>query len=332
MIPRKITSFAQDKYNKITGDLTDVLGSELNKAWRAKILLDRKRRPVSQKSVQDEPTNTDLAAKVNTGGHLNPVESSKTLDVYKTITLSKQQTKSVKWNEKKSRYKELEDPYWDPHITWDGTKPLSLRSDARSIEKRPEKPKIIIYNFLASPAQRVILQTIPKEIDFQGENTWGVIKSMGRNTPMYHYTGSESIIQFNITWYCNDPSNPSEVVTNCRLLEAWSKTDGYFRSPPLLKIQWGTSGLFDNQLFILSSATYKLSNWRAGIKTIQRDKDLKRELYTPVGYVEPGLNPSVATQELIFKRVSANNLTYNEIIGSNKPKTKNIVYDEPTKS
>ena len=147
MIPRKITSFAQDKYNKITGDLTDVLGSELNKAWRAKILLDRKRRPRSQKSVQDEPTNTDLAAKVNTGFYLNPVESSKTLDVYKTITLSKHQTKSVKWNEKKSRYKELEDPYWDPHITWDGTKPLSLRSDARSIEKRPEKPKIIIYNF-----------------------------------------------------------------------------------------------------------------------------------------------------------------------------------------
>lgn len=64
---------------------------------------------------------------------------------------------------------------------------------------------------------------------------------MGRNTPMYHYTGSEDIVQFNVSWYCDDPDNPAEVLTKCRLLESWSKSNAYQAAPPILQIQWGNS-------------------------------------------------------------------------------------------
>lgn len=62
---------------------------------------------------------------------------------------------------------------------------------------------------------------------------------MGRNVPMYHFTGAEDIIQFNVSWYCNDPENPEEVINKCRLLEAWSKSNGYQAAPPIVKIEWG---------------------------------------------------------------------------------------------
>ena len=58
-----------------------------------------------------------------------------------------------------------------------------------------------------NPTQYITLQNRPPELDFRGETTWATIKSMGRNTPMYHFTGAEDIIQFNVSCYCNDQEN-----------------------------------------------------------------------------------------------------------------------------
>ena len=155
------------------------------------------------------------------------------------------------------------------------------------------------------------LQTYPEKVSFQGESTWAVINSMGRNTPMYHFTGAESIIQLNISWYCDDPANPADVIAKCKLLEAWSKGNGYISAPPILKLNWGDSELFKDELFILTAATYELSNWRGSVK--QYDRKTK-ELVLPTGYVDTNLLPAMATQELIFRRVSATNLTHGDII------------------
>ena len=155
------------------------------------------------------------------------------------------------------------------------------------------------------------LQTYPEKVSFQGESTWAVINSMGRNTPMYHFTGAESIIQLNISWYCDDPANPADVLAKCKLLEAWSKGNGYISAPPILKLNWGDSELFKDELFILTEATYELSNWRGSVKQYDRKTN---ELVLPKGYVDTNLLPAMATQELIFRRVSATNLTHGDII------------------
>ena len=145
---------------------------------------------------------------------------------------------------------------------------------------------------------------------------------MGRNTPMYHFTGAETIIQMNVSWFCDDPANPADVITKCKLLEAWSKGNGYISAPPILKLNWSDSELFKDELFILTAATYELSNWRGSVK--QYDKGSK-QLVLPKGYVDTNLLPAMATQELVFRRVSAHNLTHHDIISSDLiQKTKGI--------
>jgi hypothetical protein len=160
---------------------------------------------------------------------------------------------------------------------------------------------IIIYNLNSSPYEYIEIQNRPDKVEYRGETSWASIKSMGRNTPMYHYTGAEDIIQINVSWYCDDKDNPKEVINKCRLLETWTKSDGYVKAPPVLRIQWGRADIFADQNFILTSATYTLSNFR--------------DLYKKDGELIDGkLYPMVATQELIFKRVSATNLRWNDII------------------
>lgn len=176
--------------------------------------------------------------------------------------------------------------------------------------------RVIIYNISSTPYQYIELQVRPASLDFKGETTWASIKSMGRNTPMYHYTGAEDTLQFNTSWFRTDPNHPDEVVNKCRLLEAWSKSDGYNAAPPILMIQWGddqADSLFKDHKYILISATYTLKNfsdttrtWDSGKKTLSNSL-INNKLY-----------PTSATQELIFKRVSSNNLGYEDIISTDK--------------
>ena len=176
--------------------------------------------------------------------------------------------------------------------------------------------KVIIYNLSSTPYQYIELQVRPQTLDFKGETTWASIKSMGRNTPMYHYTGAEDTLQFNISWFRTDPDHPDEVVNKCRLLEAWSKSDGYKAAPPVLMIQWGddeADSLFKDHMYILISATYTLKNFNDTSRIWDQNKKVPSDKLK-----DSKLYPSTATQELVFKRVSANNLGYSDIISTDK--------------
>lgn len=296
---RKLVGEGLSMVNDFTSKewVSTLLTSEANKLWRAKILLDRVTRHGPKDKINKEIPNTGLP-KI---GVTEPDRQYETFrggfDAGINRALKEQRS------------------YLEPEVEvlfGDGTYPLSTRrSDNDRIKAREQGNNIAIYNLGVSPAQYIILQTVPNEIEFQGESTWAVINSMGRNTPMYHFTGAESVIQMNVSWYCNDKANPQEVVTKCRLLEAWSKANGYTAGPPILKIQWGRSDLFKDQLFILTAATYKLANWRSDAKVYDRGK---KSFIRPEGYEDPALYPSTATQELIFRRVSATNLTYDDIV------------------
>lgn len=177
--------------------------------------------------------------------------------------------------------------------------------------------QIILYNLTSKPYEYIVIQNRPNQLEFRGETSWAAIKSMGRNTPMYHFTGAEDIVQFNITWYCDDPDHLDEVVNKCRFLEAWTKANGYQASPPVIRIQWGNSNIFEDQLFILTSATYTLSNFNDYIRVNGKNREagtVREELSAKDGKLLPGS----ATQELIFKRVSATNLSWEDILPQSK--------------
>lgn len=285
--------------------VTDITTSELNKLWRAKILLDRATRPAKtggKASITPEAKFHKNNIRADRG--VNPktgiTESSIRVDVNKAAREVEEQQKELQRKETTVYFVEDNTPLEERKIKYDKRNNESLT-----------KKRIQIYNISSDPITYLELQTYPEKVSFQGESTWAVINSMGRNTPMYHFTGAESIIQLNISWYCDDPANPADVIAKCKLLEAWSKGNGYISAPPILKLNWGDSELFKDELFILTAATYELSNWRGSVK--QYDRKTK-ELVLSKGYVDTNLLPAMATQELIFRRVSATNLTHGDII------------------
>lgn len=270
------------KYNDLTLDSAGVLTGPINKLWRARILLNRSTSP-----FQKDDAKNGKSYKPNNGKDKLPVINK----------VSKERVRmSMKFSEAPSIGP-------DPAM---GNMVDKNREMFKMDEKLINANQVIIYNLNTSPYQYIVLQNRPTSIDFRGEATWATIKSMGRNTPMYHYIGSEDIIQLNISWFCNDPENPAEVINKCRLLERWTKSDGYKSSPPLLKLHWGNSNIFEDHLYILSSATYTLNNFQ----NISRQRiPSKEQILT-----DKQLFPASATQELIFKRVSGHNLSYNDIV------------------
>ena len=303
---KKIFSGIDDFTSK--DNVSNILTSEANKLWRAKILLDRVIRP-GEKNHTDKVKPNDKPVPIlkssSKGQTYKPIESSKFTKLNKDL---------------KSRLQIKFKPDRDDAI------PNNLTGESKRQQLSKDKPHIYIYNFFEYPVQSIELQTYPKDIEVSSEGTWAVINSNGRNTPMYHYTGSETTLQFNISWYSDDPKNPQDVLAKCRLLERWSKADGYEKAPPLLQIDWGTGGLFGNfntetgenmkgpvYYWILQSASYKLSGWQTDVKVIDPNT---KELVARQDYSSRGLKPCLATQELIFKRVSARNITYSDIISN----------------
>nr|DAE96665.1 MAG TPA: Pvc1, Pvc9, Pvc11, Pvc12, Pvc4, Photorhabdus asymbiotica, PVC, contractile.5A [Caudoviricetes sp.] len=307
IIPKKVSKIFSDVRDYTSSDtVTTILTSEANKLWRAKILLDRVTKPGEKDNPDEVFPNTNATPSLKKGSEkqqYKPVVSSKSTLLNKNF---------------KSRLQISFHPNKEDII------PANLTGESRRQQLNKSKPTISIYNFFTYPIQSIELQTIPKDLEISSEGTWAVINSSGRNLPMYHYTGSETTIQFNISWYANDPKNPQDVLAKCRLLERWSKADGYEKAPPLLQIDWGTGGIFGNfnaetgenmkgpkYYFILQSASYKLSGWQTDARILDPHSN---QLIPKPGYTKRGLKPCLATQELIFKRVSARSITYSDII------------------
>lgn len=189
----------------------------------------------------------------------------------------------------------------------------------KTSEYDEEANKVRIWNL--ADGSRITLQLRPKEIEVKPETSWAAIKSMGRNLPMYHYLGGEELLQFNIDWFLRggpedgEAFNPYYVVNQCRLLKSWTFANSYTAAPPVLAIEWGVSDIFENELWILTSATYHLSDFRDTVVNRLQQLNIRGESI-PTKYVDiinSGLIPYSATQELIFKRVDDHNLFSSEL-------------------
>lgn len=179
----------------------------------------------------------------------------------------------------------------------------------KALESTPKARQndIIIFNLSVSPYQSITLQNRPDELKVDPKSTWATVASMGRNNPFYLYTGGEDTISFDISWFVNDPARRDEVVAKCRLLESWTKADGYNAAPPILLIKWGGSGIFDNDNFILESAPYTLTHFQ------DRTRSKADEYYK--GQIQDlKLYPNCAKQTLTFKKVTPSNITHAQIV------------------
>lgn len=130
--------------------------------------------------------------------------------------------------------------------------------------------------------ERLYFQNIPGELDYDPNTSWAILPSLGRNSPLYQYTGAEDTLKFNLSWY-SDEATRQDVIKKCKWLEAMSKPDGYDNPVPECQLIFGE--LFSDAKWIVFAAPFKMSNFNR----------------------EKGMLPQLATQEVTLKRVSTKN-------------------------
>lgn len=166
--------------------------------------------------------------------------------------------------------------------------------------------QIILINYSESPYSKVVIQGMPSEIDITPDTSWATVKSIGRNNPFMMYTGGEDTVSFEISWY-SIQKDRTDVINKCKLLESWTRADGYLNSPPIIGISWGNSDIFLNDSFVLVSAKYTLSNFQNSTRSNFSRRD-------PGNIIDLKLLPNCAVQQLIFKKVTSNNTRHEDII------------------
>lgn len=190
--------------------------------------------------------------------------------------------------------------------------PLSVET------KRTINNQIIIINTNTQPYTKIEIQGKPMEVEVVPDSNWAAVKSIGRNNPFMMYLGGEDTITLDISWFSTQKDR-KDVINKCKLLESWSRADGYTASPPVLHISWGSSNLFKDQTFVLTSAKYSLSNFQNSYRT---NWDKKK----PSDIVDLGLLPNCAVQKLVFKKITSSNTRHEEIISRNELKnTKGVI-------
>lgn len=251
-----------------------LLTSPLNKAWRAKILLNRK---TSNKAQSDQLKNP------------GPIPNPKTKN---TAITGRARLEQQREHERQAFRREI------------------VPALAPAVKTRTITNDIIIINPNASPPISIKIQGRPENVSVEPDTSWAVIKSIGRNNPFYMYTGAEDTVSFDVTWYAMQ-SDRQDVITKCRLLESWSKSNGYSSAPPTIYISWGHSDLFRDDSFILWSAPYELTNFQNAVRIGDR-RDENSQV------VDLEYYPNCATQKLVFKRVSSDNRTTDQVVNLEK--------------
>lgn len=291
-----------------------VFQSPLNKAWRALILLNRTTSPMAKSGVRETNTEAKKADAINSHYARE-----------KSFSVAQSQDP---WSNNKvvARTSGVSAEELVKSKAIDYTMANQLVSDII-------KNDIVIANLNGTPPVSLVIQNRPNSIRVEPTATWAAVKSMGRNNPFYFYTGGEDTITFDISWYSVDTEHRDDVVNKCRLLESWTRADGYSASPPTLRIQWGNSGLFEDDLFILASAQYELTHFQNAARMRRRydnDPDTGQRITSTVSQpFNLKLLPNYATQTLTFKRVTKNNRTWEEIIPNEKLiRTPGIIMDD----
>lgn len=151
-------------------------------------------------------------------------------------------------------------------------------------DQRPGQPYILDL----TTRERLFFQSIPDELTYDPDSTFIAIASAGRNNPLYHYIGSEDILQFNLSWYANE-ANRQDVIRKCKWLEAMSKNNGYDEKPHQVQCVFGN--LFRDAKWLVVKARYTMKLFDGQF----------------------GMLPRLAMQELVLKRITNNNRTRSEI-------------------
>lgn len=278
--------------------VSNIIDGPLTKLWRAKIAINRATSPMPKEG------RAELKVRSAAANALNQHYAYKN-----SMSLAE----NTEWGRARR------------HILMSGVNPDTVKGASDFVQRsftfdkarldELYKNTVSIINYNTSPPTVLTLQNRPTRLNITTENTWAAIKSMGRNNPFRMYTAGDETLSFEISWYSSDPERRDDVLKKCRLLERWTKADGYNSAPPTLAIVWGNQNMFANYTFILESAPYELTNFQdKTVSSIKSRQAFHTGEETSVPLLDLHLWPSCATQTLTFRRVTSENLTGDDII------------------
>lgn len=150
---------------------------------------------------------------------------------------------------------------------------------------KPNQPYLVDLVTLDS----LIFQSIPTDMEYDPSSSFATLESPGRNNPLYHYTGSEDTITFEISWYANDPTR-EDVISKCKWVESLTKNDGFDAKPHDVQFIFGV--MFKYSVFKVVHAPFRMGLF-------------SREF---------GMLPQIAKQSVTLKRVTEVNQPLERIL------------------
>lgn len=198
-------------------------------------------------------------------------------------------------------------------------KPRVLRGSQRT--KRANE----LYIVDLITGEKIGMQFVPRELDYKPESSFVAIESMGRNNPLYHYTGSEDTLSFELDWHI-ESNMFDDVLGKCKKLEALSKNNGFDEPPHPVLLVWGGL-MFSDAKWLMVAAPYKLSGFynKIGLFTSRGEttgtvteatagqQQLDPKFNPEDAFFPAGMLPSQAYQSITLKRITDNNRTRNQI-------------------
>lgn len=158
-----------------------------------------------------------------------------------------------------------------------------------SLNNRPSNENSLYIVNLVS-LETIEIPFVPQKLEYTPSSNWVSIQAVARNNPLYHYTGGEDILKFQIDWFTKNEDR-KDVITNCKKIEALSRNDGYNNPPPYIRLLWNNI-LFGNATWIVDSAPYSLEFFNKQYSML----------------------PQQAYQEVTLRRVTEYNRTTSQIL------------------
>lgn len=121
-----------------------------------------------------------------------------------------------------------------------------------------------LYITTEKTLQTIPIQFVPPSIKIGRNANQNAIAIVGRNNPLYHYSGGETTLQFQLDFY-SESEFRDDVIRFCRLLEAVAaNNDGYSNPPERIRLTFGK--LFKGDMWwTVKSCPYELSQFEKSV-------------------------------------------------------------------
>ena len=120
--------------------------------------------------------------------------------------------------------------------------------------------------------ERVIIQFVPDKLSLsRGANVSG-LNVIGRNNPIYHFTGGETLLDFDLDFHA-EAQDRQDVITKVKWLEALCYSDGREYPPEKIKLVFGS--IFRDEEWSVVSVKYDLSLFDKQFGFLPRQANVK---------------------------------------------------------